>query len=236
MPIRSSSCSRCCLTSLFSSRIGTAVLLRSTGWPASFAASQPKYEALGENDWDLFPPSRFPDYLADDRAVMETGQPVLNRLEPSPHRAGSPQLIITNKVPLRDDRGAIVGVAVFSRRVAQVRYAASVLHKLAGAVEYLHRHFAEPLDSGQLAKMSCLSVSQFERTFRNALGTSPRQYLVRIRLDHASRRLAESDTTVVAVASECGFYDQSHFSKAFTAHMGMSPSRYREEHRQPAPA
>jgi len=201
-----------------------------------FCGVTTEHEALGKNDWDLFHPSRVPDYLADDRAVMETGQPVLNRLEPSPHRAGSPQLIITNKVPLRDNRGEIVGVAGFSRRVAQVRYAASVLHKLAGAVEYLHKHFAEPLDSGQIAKMSGLSVSQFERTFRKALGTSPRQYLVRIRLDHASRRLAESDDTVAALALECGFYDQSHFSKAFTAHMGMSPSRYREEHRQPAPA
>jgi AraC-like DNA-binding protein len=200
-----------------------------------FCGVATEHEALGKNDWDLFPASRVPDYLADDRAVMETGQPVLNRLEPSPQRLGTPQLIITNKVPLRDNQGAIVGVAGFSRRVSQVRHAASVVRKLAGAVDHLHTHFAEPLDSGQIAKMTGLSVSQFERTFRKALGTSPRQYLLRIRLEHASRQLVESDATVAAIALECGFYDQSHFSKAFTAHMGVNPSQYREEHRQPAP-
>ena len=192
-----------------------------------FCGVQSEHEALGKTDWELFPKSRVPEYLADDRAVLESGEPLTNRLEPTPEREGSPELLVTNKVQLRDPEGNVVGVAGISRKVSQVRYAPGVVQRLARVLEHLHGHCAEPLTSLDLAKLAGLSESQFERTFRKTFGSSPRQYLIRIRIEKACRLLRETDLTLAAVAVECGFYDHAHLSRAFAAQMGESPSGYR---------
>jgi AraC-like DNA-binding protein len=191
-------------------------------------------EALGKTDRDFFPAARAEKYLADDLEVMKSGLPKLNRIEPAPEREGSPHLVITNKIPLRDANGTVIGLVGFSRRIENLRTAHATTRKLAATMARLHDEFAEPLTSAQLAQQAGLSVSQFERTFRKAFGTSPHQYLVGIRVAHACRLLIETNDTVTTVAQQCGFYDHAHFTRAFARVMGTSPSGYRRDHQQPA--
>lgn len=191
-------------------------------------------EALGKSDRDFFPAERAEEYLADDREVMESGLPKFNRIEPAPEREGSPHLVITHKIPLRDANGCVIGLAGFSRRIENLRTAPATMRKLAATVARLHDEFAEPLTTAQLAQQAGLSISQFERNFRKAFGTSPHQYLVGIRVEHACRLLTETDDTVAAVAQLCGFYDHAHFTRAFASVTGTSPSGYRRDHQQPA--
>ncbi len=191
-------------------------------------------EALGKSDRDFFPAERAEEYLADDRAVMESGLPKLNRIELAPEREGSPHLVITNKIPLRDANGRVIGLAGFSRRIEHLRTAPAKMRKLAASVARMHDEFAAPLTTAQLAQQAGLSISQFERNFRKAFGTSPHQYLVGIRVEYACRLLIETDDTVTAVAQRCGFYDHAHFARAFATVMGTSPSGYRRDHQQPA--
>jgi AraC-like DNA-binding protein len=81
--------------------------------------------------------------------------------------------------------------------------------------DHVHGHFGQSLISNELAAMAGLSVSQFERRFRGAFGTFPRQYLVRIRVDAAAKLLIETERTVSEIALECGFHDHPHFSHSF---------------------
>lgn len=190
-------------------------------------------EALGKTDRDFFPAARAEEYLADDREVMKSGLPKLNRIEPAPEREGSPHLVVTHKIPLRDGNGRVIGLAGFSRRIELVRAAPATIRRLAATVTKLHEEFAEPLTTAQLAKHAGLSVSQFERTFRKTFGNSPRKYLLKIRVDHACRLLVETNETVAAVAQRCGFYDHAHFTRAFAAVTGTKPSIYRRDHQSP---
>ena len=199
-----------------------------------FCKVKSEREALGKTDKDFFPAARAEEYLADDREVMESGLPKFNRIEPAPEREGSPHLVITNKIPLRDANGRVIGLAGFSRRIENLRTAPATMRRLASTVARLHEEFAEPLTTAQLAQQAGLSISQFERNFRKAFGTSPHQYLVGIRVEHACRLLTETDDTVTAVAQRCGFYDHAHFSRAFATWMGTSPASYRRHHEQPA--
>ncbi|MFD0893602.1 AraC family transcriptional regulator [Luteolibacter ambystomatis] len=187
-------------------------------------------DAFGCTDRDFFPRSNADEYMADDRAVMESGMPILNRIEPAPENKGSPRLVVTNKIPVRDRSGRIIGVAGFSRRVEHLRCADTVIKKLAAAVDLLHCHHAEPLTISDLAKRAGLSGSQFERLFRKAFATSPRQYLLCIRVESACRLLVETGETVASIAQQCGFYDHAHFTKAFVKEKGVTPSRFRKEH------
>jgi transcriptional regulator GlxA family with amidase domain len=137
-------------------------------------------------------------------------------------------MVVVNKIPLRNDKGEIVAVAGFSRRVAQSRSIFSVSRKLSKVVEYLHRNFSGEIKTSDLAKQVEMSVRQFERSFKKALGTTVRQYLLRIRLDHAQYLLRNTEDTILAVALSVGFYDHAHFTHTFRRERGMSPKQYRK--------
>ncbi len=168
--------------------------------------------------------------MADDRRVLTTGEPIVNRIEPAPESDASPNLVITNKMPLRDVGKRIIGVVGFSRSVEQVRCAPAVVKSLAKAVEHLHEHFDAPLSTDDLARQAKLSNSQFERVFRKAFGTSPRKYIIRVRIENACRFLAETDKSIADIAQLTGFYDHAHFTRIFSVQMGQSPTHYRRLH------
>ena len=190
-------------------------------------------EAFGRTDHDFFSRRRAEEYARDDLAVMDSGQAIVNRIESAPEAEGSSRLVMTSKLPLRDASGRVIGLAGFSRQVEQVRERPGAVAKFAKVIEHLHERPHENLPGSELASMVGLSPSQFDRTFRKTFGTSPRQYLLRIRAEAACRRLAESDETVASIALECGFYDHAHFTRSFRQILGVTPSAYRREHQGP---
>jgi len=80
---------------------------------------------------------------------------------------------------------------------------------------------------GSLARVACLSVDHFLRSFRAACGLTPYQYVLEQRLRKASLLLKAGNTPIAAIALQCGFGNPSHFSVKFHARFGVSPSRYR---------
>jgi transcriptional regulator GlxA family with amidase domain len=58
---------------------------------------------------------------------------------------------------------------------------------------------------------------------------SPGEYVMRLRLQLARRQLIESNEPVNLIASRCGFFDQSHFTRLFRKHTGLTPSHYRRK-------
>lgn len=190
-------------------------------------------EAVGKTDHDFFPRQRAAAYMKDDEAVMATGRAIVNRVESAPEAEGSPHLVMTSKVPLRDVHGTIIGVAGFSRQLEKVRSSSSGEARFAKVIEYMHRQSAETPKRGELARMAGLSQSQFDRGFRQAFGTSARQYLLRVRVETSCRRLADTEGTVATVAQETGFFDHAHFTRCFRQTMGVTPSEYRRLQRVP---
>lgn len=188
-------------------------------------------DIIGKTDHDFYSASRADAYRADDLVVMQSGEPMINRLEPAPEPLGSPHLVRTSKIPLRDSKGKVIGIAGFSRTVQQLNTGTEVSDRLVKVIAHLHRNLTESLSTTQLARMAGLSVSQFERRFREICGTSPRQYLLRVRVDAAARQLIGTELTVSEIALECGFHDHAHLSRSFRKVMKLSPSEYRATHR-----
>ena len=186
-------------------------------------------DAIGKTDLDFFPHSRAVEYQEDDEIVMRTGKPIVNRLESAPEAEGSPRLVMSSKIPLRDAEGKIIGLAGFSRQLDQVRSGSSGEARFARVIEHMHQHPDAALSSAAMARMCGLSQSQFDRSFRRVFGSSARQYLLRVRVEAACRRLAETEETVAALAVELGFYDQAHFTRCFHRTMGLTPAQYRQQ-------
>ncbi|NUL83072.1 MAG: helix-turn-helix transcriptional regulator [Armatimonadetes bacterium] len=95
------------------------------------------------------------------------------------------------------------------------------------AVAFLHQHLDNPNASKSLAQAICLSPRQTQRLFRVVLGRSPSEYLAEIRLQKAASLLASGRATVSESAIEVGYVSLSHFSKAFRAKFGLSPSEFK---------
>lgn len=92
---------------------------------------------------------------------------------------------------------------------------------------YLLFHLSEPLLVEDMARRAHLSPSRFNAVFRQRFGTSPHQYLLRLRVQHAQELLNSTDFTLQKIAEYCGFADVHHFSKAFRKVTGLSPGAYR---------
>ncbi len=191
-------------------------------------------EALGKRDHDFFTKRRADEYQRDDLEVMRTGNAIVNRIESAPEYAGSPRLVMTSKIPLRNAKGQVIGLAGVSRQVEQVRERPDAAEKFSQIMKRIHQAPHETMVTSDLAASVGLSVSQFDRVFRKAFGTSLRQYVLRVRVEAACQHLAKSDDTIAAVAQECGFFDHAHFARCFRQIMGVTPSAYRRQHRMPA--
>jgi transcriptional regulator GlxA family with amidase domain len=139
-------------------------------------------------------------------------------------------LIVYSKVPVKDRRGRVIGIAGIHREIEGFRAAPKTFGRLSRAVQIIHQRYAEPLSTLELAKMTRLSRSQFDRHFRRLFGTTPREYLLRVRINAACRLLADTDRKTTDIALATGFYDHSHFSRTFCRIMGASPRAYRRQH------
>jgi two-component system sensor histidine kinase/response regulator len=80
-------------------------------------------QVLGKTDFDFFPAELAEKYLADERALFESGQPLRDREEILAAAAGQRQWLLTSKVPLRDASGAIVGLVGISHDVTGLKQA-----------------------------------------------------------------------------------------------------------------
>jgi len=96
------------------------------------------------------------------------------------------------------------------------------------AALWLDAHSHEPIDLERAAREAGLGAFHFLRLFANVLGVTPHQYVVRSRLRHAARLLAESDRAITDVAYDVGFGDLSNFVRTFHRAAGVSPRRFRE--------
>ena len=84
-----------------------------------------------------------------------------------------------------------------------------------------------PIDLEDAAAQAGISAFHFLRLFSDVLGVTPHQYLVRSRLRHAARRLANDDSPITDIAYDVGFNDLSNFVRTFHRAAGASPQKFR---------
>lgn len=108
-------------------------------------------------------------------------------------------------------------------------FSAYRLHKIMNAVL---AHPEEDHSLEQMAAVAGVTPSHFCRLFKKATGISPHQYVMKARLDRAQQMLVQTDLSLVALSEATGFTSQSHFSRAFRAWFGTSPSDYRQQERR----
>jgi AraC-like DNA-binding protein len=92
---------------------------------------------------------------------------------------------------------------------------------------YVDAHLHSAIDVRTLSGIAGLSLWHFARSFKNSLGVTPHAYLLLRRLEHAQDLLTQSNLPLAEIAIASGFCDQSHLSRSFRRHVGVSPLAFR---------
>ena len=101
--------------------------------------------------------------------------------------------------------------------------------RVVAVLDLVHARFAEPISIDDLARASGTSRFHMSRLFRDAVGQSPYQYLLRTRIQRAAELLRGGKQSVTEVAFAVGFGDLGRFARMFRAVTGSSPGRFAKE-------
>lgn len=184
-------------------------------------------DLLGKTDLDFQPPVLAEAYHAEDRRVMEGKKTIPNAVWLVPHVEGTPKWYVSTKTPLWDPSGSVIGLAGVMYPVVTPKDRQAYFKDLAPVIAALESRFDENLSMKEMAELAGLSSTQFNLRFRKLLRMSPTEYLVRLRIEAAQRKLIQSDHEISGIGMEVGFFDQSHFTRRFREITGMTPLAYR---------
>lgn len=187
-------------------------------------------DIAGKTDGDFHPAALAAQYVAEDRRVMKSGRPLHDQAWLVRDRSGVPRWFLCTKIPLFDARGGVNGLAGVLRPFDRAGNAPDEYRRLTPVMEHVTAQYGRRITLADLARLADLSVSQLHREFRRLFNISPGDYILWTRLIMARRRLEESTDPIGRVARDCGFYDQSHFTRAFKQHTGVPPLEYRRRH------
>lgn len=99
-------------------------------------------------------------------------------------------------------------------------------HSILEAIRFMHQHFLEPISQNEVARHIGLSTPYFSALFREKTGCGYKDYLIKLRLSYASKRMRLFGISATNACYEAGFNSYSSFSKAFQRIYGSSPGKY----------
>ena len=95
------------------------------------------------------------------------------------------------------------------------------------ATDYLDRHLSDNVSMRDLVTYMGYGQTRFFQLFREHTGIPPNEWLIRRRIERARMLLSTTDATVISIAKQVGFPDQSYFCRIFKRHTGHTPNGFR---------
>lgn len=99
------------------------------------------------------------------------------------------------------------------------------------AVTYMEHNFQRELTVEEIADECKLNRSYFSKLFKDSMGCSPQEFLIRLRLSQATELMKSTNFSIGDISARCGYPNQLHFSRAFKKRYGISPREWRTRNR-----
>ncbi|MGA0334572.1 MAG: AraC family transcriptional regulator [Kiritimatiellia bacterium] len=108
---------------------------------------------------------------------------------------------------------------------------ARALLRVGHVIGSLESNYAKDWTLDEILHIAHMSKSNLMRVFKNATGQSPIEYLLRMRIQEAMKRLIHTDLSITEIAMDVGFNDSNYFSRQFRQALGQSPRDFRSLNR-----
>lgn len=190
--------------------------------------AQHKRDVIGRTAAEVFTGEPGRRFNEQDERTLREGRELRDVLEMYVGTHGQAIWCLTTKTPVLDDTGRVVGLAGVSRDVPPFADRHEDFSRVASVLEFMRAHHDEPLRVPDLAARAGVSVDSFERLVRRVCHVTPKQFLIRVRFDAATRLLRESTAPIAEIAHACGYSDHSAFTRKFREVTGISPHVYRQ--------
>lgn len=118
-------------------------------------------------------------------------------------------------------------VKVLENYIDEVSKCGSVTTRMHAVIEYIYEHCKEHISLGKIAFMAKLSPSHFAHEFKKETGMSFITFINDIKLKKASDLLTSKSMSIIEIAMEMGYSDQSYFIRQFKNKFGLTPLEYR---------
>ncbi|MBQ2677003.1 MAG: helix-turn-helix domain-containing protein [Clostridia bacterium] len=100
---------------------------------------------------------------------------------------------------------------------------------ISNAVKFIAANYDKPISLEDIADSASLSPFHFSRVFKQFVGFSPHEYLIKVRINEAQRLLKTTDMQIKEIAFKTGFSSESGFVTSFKNNTGMSPTTFRKQ-------
>jgi AraC-like DNA-binding protein len=187
-------------------------------------------EIVSTTDRDRYPARMAEVFLQGDREVVETGHPRLDRLEVWYNAQGALDWCVVTKRPVHATRGGVIGVMMVMRPWRGSPQGLGGDSGTDRVVQAIRRSPGDVHEVSGLARLAGVSARQLLRQFRELFGVGVKEFVMRARVQAAADGLVSGAASIAEVALECGFYDQSTFTRHFRKRTGITPARYRRQH------
>lgn len=187
-----------------------------------------KGEVIGTRAGDHFNPELAQRYEEQDARVFATCEPLYDELELIRRPSGELGWYLTTKLPVVDPATSeALGVVNISRDLIAPEASSETFTSLQEVVRHVQEHYATQLRVDDLAGIAGCSGPQLERRMKKVFGVTMTQHVLRVRVEAATRLLAETDVPIAQVATRCGFYDQPDFTRRFARLTNSTPAEFR---------
>lgn len=188
-------------------------------------------DIVGKNDFDLFPVRLAENFRRDDEEVLASSKPKLNIVELFFTDQGIPDWFVTNKLPLLDDDGHVIGIMGSVQSFEGKKQVLQPYLQIDRALAYIREHFRTGVSISELSQIVHLSPRQLHRKFVETFGASPQAFIMKLRIQAACEALQKEGAQIADVYRELGFCDQSAFTHHFHRHIGLTPLKYLQQFR-----
>jgi len=166
-------------------------------------------------------------YERQDQMVICEGRAIRDLLELHVYPDLSVNWCITNKHPLRNTAGKIVGLVGTSRDLKPADMDQAEFDRLSPVLEYVTANIQNAPAVTELAERVALSPYQLDRLIQKVFGMTAGQWVLKQRLDHARNLLRNSNASIAEIALATGYCDQSAFTRQFRKTTGLTPLQFR---------
>jgi LacI family transcriptional regulator len=169
----------------------------------------------------------------NEEVLCDLSDPPLSSVVPNAERIGYEAASLLDSMmrgeKVQATRSLIEPLGVFTRRSTEVL--AIDDRQIAAVARFIRLHACEGIDVSNVLQAVPMSRSTLDRRFLKIMGHSPKDEILRVRLNRAKQLLAETDLSQAIIAEKIGLEHVEYLSRIFKRRMGMTPSEFRSRSR-----